>query len=222
MNRNLRTYFMCAAFAAILFVLFTVLVACWDVRPAGPAQTDVGMATVNGLVFDAVGIHPVWKDVTEWLGAVAILTALAFALEGLWQLIRRKSLLRVDRNLWALAGFYLLLAACWLLFEKLAINCRPVLLGAEPEPSYPSSHVLLVVGVMGSASAQLCAAYPEKRKLCAWARGTAFLLSAAAAIGRLLAGVHWFTDVVGALLLCFSLLMLHRAVLSFPGKCSKL
>ena len=180
------------------------------------------MAELNEWILKAVGVHPVWNTVTEGLGTVAILTALAFALEGLWQLIRRKSLLRVDRSLWVLAGFYLLLAACWLLFEKLAINCRPVLTGAEPEPSYPSSHVLLVVGVMVSASAQLCAAYPEKRKLCAWARGTAFSLSAAAAIGRLLAGVHWFTDVVGALLLCFSLLMLHRAALSFPGKCSKL
>lgn len=213
MNRKIQTYLICAASLLLLFVLFTILVACCDVRPIGVEDGGVGLAGINRFVFEAVGVHPVWYGVTEWLGVGAILVACVFGAEGLYQLLRRRQICRVDRRLWVLAGLYILVAASYLLFEKMAIHCRPILLGAGPEPSYPSSHVLLVVCVMGSAAMQLRAKLPARRKLCVWADTSAVVVSATTVIGRLLSGVHWFADVVGSLLLSAALLTMHRAAL---------
>ena len=52
-----------------------------------------------------------WYDITDKLGKICILIAPCFALLGLYQLIRRRSLKRVDADLWALAGLYVALGA---------------------------------------------------------------------------------------------------------------
>lgn len=110
---------------------------------------------MNGWFHQLTGVHMFLYAITDWLELVPFGFMLAFALLGLLQWIRRKKLLRVDADLLLLGGFYLAVLAFYLLFEFLAINERPVLIGGALEVSYPSSTTLLVLRVMPTAMMQL-------------------------------------------------------------------
>lgn len=183
------------------FVLFTLLLTCVDVQSIGTQGSAMGFATVNGWAFQLLGVHLLWYHITDWLGVVAIAIAFGFAVVGLYQWVKRKSLRKVDRHILVLGGFYLLVIACYLFFEKVVINCRPILMYGSLEASYPSSHTMIVVSIMATASMAF-------RALCPWRRGWCLAVDVFAAVvisvtvmGRLIAGVHWLTDIVGGLLL---------------------
>ena len=193
----------------LAFALFTLFVARFDLRPIGPEGTSVGFAAVNQLIFQWLGTQRLWYGVTQWIGVAALLVAGSFGAAGLCQLVRRKSIKKVDRRILTLGAVYALAVAFYLLFEVVVINCRPVMVDGELEASYPSSHVLLVVCVMATAARQVRARWPERRRLCWWADKAALLLGALTAWGRLASGVHWFTDIVGGVLLAAALTALH-------------
>ena len=109
-----------------------------DVQPIGPNGSRVGFAAINGAFHALTGVHWALYTLTDWLGLVPIGIAFGFAVLGLVQLIRRKSLLRVDRDILMLGGFYIVVLAAYVLFETVVINYRPVLIGGKLEASYPS------------------------------------------------------------------------------------
>ena len=94
----------------VLMVLFLLLIAALkiiDVQPIGPQGSEVGFATLNGAFHRLTGVNMTWYDITGALGMAAIAVACGFGLFGLWQLIKRRSLKRVDRDIYALAGLYI-------------------------------------------------------------------------------------------------------------------
>ena len=181
----------------------------------------VGFATINQFVFDLIGVHSIWYDITGWLGVFAILVALGFAAVGLYQLLKRKSLRKVDREISILGTFYVLVIGFYLFFEQVVINYRPVILDNVLEPSYPSSHTILVVCIMATAALQLHSFFPNKKKFCFGMDLVAAFLVTLTVIGRLMAGVHWFTDLVGGLLLSAALVALYCAVIEYIDPRSK-
>lgn len=193
------------------FALWTVAVRVLDVRAIGPYGSTVGFATLNRFVHRLTGVHMMFYTVTDWLGLVPIGTALGFALLGLVQWVRRRKLSRVDRSLFALGGFYLVVVALFALFEVMVINYRPVLIDGVLEASYPSSTTLLVTCVMPTAAMQL-----RDRIKSAWVRRCVTLVIALfvafTVIGRLLSGVHWVTDIIGGALLSAGLVTLYSFV----------
>ena len=158
--------------------------------------------------------------ITDWLGLVPLCFVLGFALLGLVQLIQRRSIIKVDYSILVLGGFYILVMAAYLLFEVVAINYRPVLINGYLEASYPSSTTMLVMCVIPTAMMQFNTRIKNKtiRKviLGILAAFTAFMV-----IGRLISGVHWFTDIVGGALLSAGLVMLYYSVSSLWTKESK-
>lgn len=90
----------------ILFILYTIALMYIDVKPIGPRGSSVGFAAINEPVKHLFGVDMVLYNITDWLGLIAILVALGFAVLGLVQLIKRKSLLRVDSSILVLGGFY--------------------------------------------------------------------------------------------------------------------
>jgi len=199
------------------FALWTAAVRLVDVQPIGPQGSAVGFATINGRVYDLTGVHMALYTVTDWLGLVPFSVAMGFALLGLIQWIKRKHLRQVDFSILVLGGFYLLVMAAYALFEVAVVNYRPVLINGALEASYPSSTTMLVLCVMPTAIMQLNTRIKNHTlKRCAAFGITAFILFMV--IGRLLSGVHWFTDIVGGALLSASLVMLYHSIISLEIK----
>ena len=211
MKRKEHRYLMLAGILLLAFILFTVFADCFDVKPIGPRQSEVGFATVNAFVFAHIGVHFIWYRITEWIGYIAILFAVGFTGLGAFQLMKRKSIRKVDRELLFLGYFYLLLLGIYLLFELVVINYRPVLLSATPEPSYPSSHTMLVTCIMSTSAIRFRALFPKNRICIISMNLTAAVSIITTVIGRLLSGVHWFTDIMGAILLSSALIALYCA-----------
>ena len=193
------------------FVLFTLLLTCVDVQSIGPQGATVGFATVNEWAFQLLGVHLQWYHLTDWLGVVAIAIAFGFAVAGLYQWVKRKSIRKVDRYVLALGGFYLLVIGCYIFFEKVVINCRPILMYGSLEASYPSSHTMIVVSIMATAAMAFRALCPQKKGWCLAVDIFAAVVIAITVIGRLIAGVHWLTDIVGGLLLSAALVVSYWA-----------
>ena len=213
MQRKAKRYFLVGGALFLLFALFTVLVARFDVKPIGPGQSAVGFAGVNQFMFERVGVHLVWYHITDWLDVIAILFAFGFAAVGLGQLVKRRSIRKVDGTILVLGVFYLLVIAAYLFFENVVINCRPVILGESLEASYPSSHTMIVVCIMVTAVMQFRMLCSQKSRLCAAVDFAAVVIVVVTVLGRLISGVHWFTDIVGGLLLSSALIMLYRAAI---------
>ena len=195
----------------VVFVAWTLLVMAVDVRPIGPEGSKIGFSAFNSLVHRTVGVNMSLYVITDWRGLVPISTVLGFAALGLCQLIKRKSLLKVDRSIIILGGFYVAVAAVFLLFEALAVNYRPVLIEGCLEASYPSSTTMLVLCVMPTAVMQLSSRIKSQPvKLAVTLLIIAFI--AFMVIGRILSGVHWITDIIGGALLSAGLVGIYRAL----------
>ena len=214
MKKNQKDAFAAACWLAA-FVLWTVLVRLVDVQQIGPLGSTVGFATLNQWVHGATGVHMTLYTLTDWLGLVPFGVALSFSVLGLVQWIRRKSIFRVDRSLLVLGGFYTVVIAVYLLFEAVVINYRPILIEGILEASYPSSTTLLVTCVMPTAILQ-CKERIQKSVLRRCVTLVIALFIAFMVIGRLLSGVHWFTDIVGGIL--FSIGMIKAYVSLTRGR----
>lgn len=196
-----------------LFIFWTLVICRIDVQPIGPGDSCVGLSGINGLFHNLTGVHFGLYLITDWLGLVPIIVCLGFGTLGLIQLIRRKSIKKVDFSLLVLGGFYLATIGAYLFFEKVVINYRPVLIGGVLEPSYPSSTTMLTLCVMLTAALQLKHRISNNilRKIIT---GLILLFTAFMVIGRLLSGVHWFTDIVGGALLSAGLITMYHFICS--------
>ena len=191
------------------FALWTAAVSRIDVQAIGPQGSAVGLAEINRAFHDFTGVHMSLYVVTDWLSLVPIAFAAGFALMGLVQWIGRKSILKVDRSILVLGGFYLAVMAAYILFELFPVNFRPVLIDGYLEASYPSSTTMLVMCVMPTALMQL----RSRIKNTVLRRCAALAISAFTAfmvIARLISGVHWITDIAAGALLSSGLVMLYH------------
>ena len=198
----------------VAFVLWTILVCFVDVRAIGPEGSSVGFAALNGFVHELTGVNWFLYTITDWLGIIPIAVALGFAILGLVQLIKRKSLWKVDHSILALGVFYIVVMAAYIFFEVVVINYRPTLIDGYLEASYPSSTTMLVMCVMPTAAMQLNVRIKNTVfRRCAVITIVAF--TAFMVIGRLVSGVHWITDIIGGALLSAGLVTMYDVF----GKC---
>ncbi len=211
MKKRNKSNLMATGGLLILFILYTISLMYIDVKPIGPQDSAVAFATINGSVQRLFNVNMLLYNITDWLGLVAILVALGFAVLGLVQLIKRKRLSRVDHSILVLGGFYLLVIAAYLFFEYNIVNYRPVLINNILEASYPSSTTMLVMCIIPTAMMQFHRLIQNKK-----VRIVVNTLCGAFAVlmvvGRLLSGVHWLTDILGSILLSSMLVMLYYSV----------
>ena len=203
----------CIALGLLLsFVLWTMAISLIDVQPIGPQESTVGFATLNSMVHMRTGVHMRLYTITDWLGLVPVAFGFGFALLGLAQWIKRKSVLKVDRSILILGAFYVVSLMAYVFFESYVINYRPVLIAGYLEASYPSSTTLLVLCVMPTAMIQLRGRIKNHalRKAVTGAI-TSFIVFMV--VGRLASGVHWLTDIIGGMLLSAGLVMFYDALI---------
>lgn len=202
------------------FALWTVLIQCVDVQAVGQNGTRIGFAGFNVWFHQLTGVRMTLYTITDWLGLVPIFICLCFGVMGLVQLIKRRSLLKVDPDILILGAYYVLVIACYLIFEMIPVNYRPVLIEGRLEASYPSSTTLLVLSVMPTlwfqANRRVSNAMIRKAVAMFVIAFSAFMV-----IGRLISGVHWATDIIGSVLLSVGLYMLYRSAVLYTDKAKK-
>ena len=199
------------------FSLLTVLIQCLDVQVVGQNGTKIGFAALNVWFHQMTGVHMMIYTITDWLGLVPIIICLCFGVLGFIQLIKRRRLLRVDPDLLLLGIYYVLVIACYLVFEMIPINYRPVLIEGRLEASYPSSTTLLVLSVMPTLIFQINrrTENPLIRKAVA-----VFVIafSAFMVIGRLISGVHWASDIIASVFLSGGLFILYQSAVLYVDR----
>ena len=193
----------------LAFIVWTVLIMKVEVQPVGVYDTNVGFARINTWFHGLTGEHEGLYRLTDWLGLVPIAVCIGFGILGLIQMIRRKSLLKVDPDIIMLGVFYVVVILGYLIFEKIVINYRPTLFDGQ-ESSYPSSTTLLVLSVMPTLIFQV-----NRRMKNTALKKVIIILSvlftAFMVIGRLVSGVHWLTDIIGSVFLSAGLYLIYRS-----------
>ena len=201
----------------VLFVIWTLLMQIVDVKPLGQNGTNIGLSTFNCWFHKLTGVHMSIYVITDWFGLVPIFVCIAFCVVGIIQLIKRKSLFKMDSDIILLGIYYVLVIFGYLIFEMIPINYRPILIEGVMEASYPSSTTLLVLSVMPTvvlqANRRLKNAVVKKIICIITVAFSLFMV-----IGRLVSGVHWFSDIVGGVMLSGGLFLVYKASILLVSK----
>ena len=194
----------------VAFILWTMLILKVDVQPAGVNGTNIGFSTINLWFHKLTGANMMLYTITDWLGLVPIFICMIFAGIGCIQLIQRKSLFKVDYDIFVLGIYYVVVILGYLLFEMIPINYRPILIEGVQEVSYPSSTTLLVLSVMPTLSEQVNRRL-KSASLKRIVNVFVVVFSAFMVLGRVISGVHWITDIVASVMLSTGLFCIYRA-----------
>lgn len=127
-------------------------------------------------------------------------------------MIKRKSLSKVDQDIMILGIYYLIVIMTFTIFEIIPVNYRPILIEGKLEASYPSSTTLLVLSVMPTFVEQIRRRLNNVRVQKILSIVTIFYMIFMVG-GRLISGVHWFTDIVGSVLFSAGLFCIYKAII---------
>ena len=153
-----------------MFAVWTALIQSVDVQPLGQNGTSIGFATFNCWFHHFTGVNMAIYTITDWMGLVPVVICLIFAGIGLVQLIKRRSLFRVDADIMILGVYFVIVFLAYAIFEMIPITIAAI-----------AFSVFMVTG-------------------------------------RLISGVHWFTDIVGGVLLSAGLFKLYKAAVMLALK----
>ena len=201
MKKNGKKNLLFGVILLATFVIWTALIQIVDVQPLGQNGTNIGFATFNCWFHRLTGVHMTLYTITDWMGLVPIVVCLIFAGIGLVQLIKRRSLFKVDSDIIILGVYYGIVILAYSIFEIIPIN----------------STTLLILCVMPTLIEQI-----QRRLTCVATKRiitiTVIAFSVFMVIGRLISGVHWFTDIVGGVILSMGLFTIYKAVVMLSTK----
>lgn len=142
-----------------------------------------------------------WDLITNIILVAAIAILGLFICLSLYQWISRKSFKKIDPELrWAIIPIALM-AITYFVFDRIFIwNTRP---DGSGEPSFPSSHVMLVATTFFLTTIIL-PKYVKSQATRIVIYILMLILLVLVCVGRVLANKHWISDVEGALI--FSLI----------------
>ena len=216
---------------SLLALAFTVLVKTVGVSEvvvnntsgeiSSTTTTNIGFSAINSSIRDLRGYSEVWYKISKYAGYIVFIPAITFVLLGAYQLFKRGSLKKVDRELKLLAPFYIAVGAVYILFEKfLIINYCPVLRDGVLKSSYPSSHTLLAMCLCCSAMMVVARLLRKNHaKLAIMVNLVLTALMLVTVVARFLSGVHWLTDIIGSVFISSALLFFFATFLQHePNK----
>ena len=209
-----KTQFIIGATLFVLFILYTLSLTLVDLQPIGPKGSYVAYAGINRVIHELFGVNMMLYNITDWAGVVAIFIAFGFAVLGCVQWIKRKNILKVDSSILILGVFYILVFSAYAFFEFNVINRRPILINGILEASYPSSTTMLAMCVLPTAIMQFhrlirnCKIRNTVNILCG-------LFTLFMVLGRLVCGVHWFTDIFGGVIFSVAMILLYCSANNF-------
>lgn len=213
---NKKRNFLISGILLLIAITFTILVKVVDVKQIGVNNSSIGFATLNQFIFETTGVNMIWYHITDWLGLIPVFMAIVYAFIGLIQFIKRRSIFKVDKEIILLGLYYIIVIALYVFFEKVIINYRPILMNGFLEASYPSSHTLMTICICGSSI--LINKKLFNNKITKVINNLSIIIITITVVGRLISGVHWFTDIIGGILISSGLLMTFYSLLSIINK----
>ena len=96
----------------------------------------------------------------------------------------------------------------YVLFEKISINFRPILIGGELEASYPSSHTILALCIC--MSSLITSKKYFNKNYVKLINIITILLTSLVLILRTISGVHWFSDIIGGIIISLTLISYYQ------------
>ena len=204
---NKRGKYFVPAFLTVVFVLLTIAI-----KKLGAESIGINI-WFNNLLG---GVNEQCYEISKYMGYVAFLVLGIFALIGLIQLIKRKSLLKVDKEIFGMGILYLVTLAFYFASTHIMINLRPAIAPGETvlEPSYPSSHT--VMGVVICFSSLLVIEKYLRGALLPIAKAFLGFLMAMIIFNRALSGTHWLTDIIGGVIFACTLVAWFYAIFCEP------
>ena len=213
---NKKRNFLISGILLLIAITFTILVKVVDVQQIGVNNSSIGFATLNQFIFETTGVNMIWYHITDWLGLIPVFMAIVYAFIGLIQFIKRRSIFKVDKEIILLGLYYIIVIALYVFFENVIINYRPILMNGFLEASYPSSHTLMTICICGSSI--LINKKLFNNKITKVINYLSIIIITITVVGRLISGVHWFTDIIGGILISSGLLMTFYSLLSIINK----
>ena len=216
MNIRKQVFFWLSVSFFALFVLWTILVKVVDGETIYNG-TKLGFYHLNYKFGDLVtefGKYEFMRTVSDILlyvsfGYVGILVTVAII-----QLIKYKSLKKINPIFFFLAGAYVLVVILFGFFELVHVNYSPDSIVGSLKASYPSTHVFV------GGCFYLLSSYALLKFL--WVKDNLYktlihlstvILTCLLVLTRLLAVKHWLTDIIGAVILMLAVYFL------FIGMC---
>lgn len=193
--------------------VFVYLVKTYDVKAIGPNKSSVGFSSINKAYADLVGSNMTIYKLTELAGLLVFIIVGIYGLIGIVQLFKRKSLFKVDKEIICLGILYVLMIGTYLVFEKVVINYRPILIDGELEASFPSSHTMLALCTCISSLFVYKKYVPKKFDYLVLF--STVLLLTIVFLGRAISGAHWISDITGGVLISITLLMYFKTLLQW-------
>ncbi len=211
MKKETKGFILCTILI-ILSILFTILVLNFDVKPVGPNGSNVGFATINIKVAQYIGSNMTWYNITGVLGILPMLIVAIYGILGIIELVKRKSILKVDFEIILLGVFYVIIGILYLFFEKFILNYRPILIDGMLEASYPSSHTMMAIFICLSANI-VNKSLIKDNKLRTIFNIVSLITLFVIVILRIISGVHWCSDIVGGVIISLTLIVIFNTVL---------
>ena len=201
----------------LLFIGYTYLVKTVDVQKVGEQSVTVGFATLNGIFNGIIGYNEGIYKLSNYIGYFSFVICAVYGTIGIIQLITRRDVRKVDIEIILLGFLYVTILILKIIFDNLIIiNLRPFYIDGILEPSYPSSHTVMALVVSGSAI------IINKKKynniITKFGNYACSILMVLIIITRVLSGVHWCTDIIGAVILSFSLLLIYSGLITSKGE----
>ena len=208
-----KTRFISAGVCLGLFALLIVLLLCVSVSAAGVEGSNIGLSCINVPIKEAIGTSMVFYNVSKYVGAFGIALVAVLVYWFAVKIIRDKSLKALTLKEYGLGGLYAVTLLLYVIFSRIDINYRPIIKWDEgvPESSFPSTHAMLAVVIFGSFFI-IAADYIKNEKLCKPIRAFCICLAILVIVARMLSGVHWFTDIIGGILLALGLLFIYAGL----------
>ena len=221
--KDSKKYLISSIILVTIAVVFTMLVKCVDVGAIGPDGSKVGFQAINDFLKNLFPFNSTMYKITKYAGFIPIILGVFYAFTALMQLIKTKSIKKVDKRLIALGVFYVVVLAVYVLFEKVVINYRPVIIDVKEglEASYPSSHTVLALCFCAS-SLMISKYYFKDKTIRKIVDIITWLLMVFIVLGRIIAGCHWIRDIFGGIIISLALLnILYMVLIKLDEKKAK-
>lgn len=182
----------------ICFIVLTLLVNHYDHALSHLGIPATGLESLNSL-FPYYNYNELLDRISDvfMIGGL-LLMFIVFGM-GIYQLISRKGFKYVDLDIYLFGAEIIAMIIIWIFFMVFPVVYRPIY--GNVESSFPSTHVLIVTTTYLSISWMICKRFPNKRWLSIVAYSISIVSILATFVLRIVSGMHWFTDCLGAIII---------------------